>query len=149
VDQIMVTRGMVPASPGTVHWSIGPLVRNDTLAAALLDGPYAQQALVPATPWLDARAPEAPTAAAERAASAVLVGWAHPEPDDVFLWVVHFRVGDAWRWRILPGSARSVTLADLSAARIVEVAVTAVDRVGNESRPTYLSLSPDPGSRQP
>ena len=157
VDQILVTRGMVPSSPGTVHWSIGPLVRNDTLAAALLAGPYAGQALVPATPWLDAHPPEAPTAAAERTAKAVLVGWAHPEPDDVFLWVVYYRVGDAWRWRILPGSARSVTLADPPSTapagapagggavaptpRIVEVAISAVDRVGNESPLTYLTLS--------
>ncbi|NJD19767.1 MAG: hypothetical protein FIA95_10870 [Gemmatimonadetes bacterium] len=166
VDQIMVTRGMIPASPGTVHWSIGPLVRNDTLAAALLEGPYAQQALVPSSPWLDARPPEAPTAAAERAGNAVLVGWTHPDPDDVFLWVVYYRVADTWRWRILPGGERSVTLTDPAgaepgaagdgpagssapASRIVEVAISAVDRVGNESPPTYLSLSSATGARQP
>ncbi|HSW29889.1 MAG TPA: family 10 glycosylhydrolase [Longimicrobiales bacterium] len=162
VDQIMVTRGMLPDDPGTVHWSIGPLVRSDTLAAALLGGPYAEQALVPATPWLDARAPEAPTVAAERSGDVILAGWAHPKPTDVFLWVAYYRVGDAWRWRILPAGERSVTLADPPAAaaapggaaqaprpRITEIAVSAVDRVGNESRPTYLTVSSDPGSRQP
>jgi len=154
VNQVMITRGMLPEDPGTVHWSIGSLVRSDTLATALLQGPYARQALVPASRWMDARAPAPPSVAAEWAGANLLVGWAHPDPDDVFCWVVYYRVGDAWSWRILPRQARQATLAlppDTTAAagaepigdaaRIVEVAVSAADRVGNESRPTFWRTS--------
>ena len=52
IDQIMVTRGMVPDSPGVVHWSIGSMVSNPMLAEALAEGPYREPALVPSSPWL-------------------------------------------------------------------------------------------------
>jgi uncharacterized lipoprotein YddW (UPF0748 family) len=138
VDQIMVTRGMLADDPGTVHWSIGSLARSDTLATAVLEGPYLEQALVPASPWLDARPPAPPSVAAERAGATLLVGWAHPDPGDVFLWVVYFRVGDEWSWRILPGTERQATLG----AGISEIAVSAVDRSGNESRLTFWGVTP-------
>ena len=133
VDQIMVTRGMLPDDPGTVHWSVGPLARSDTLATTLLDGPYLPQALVPASPWLDARPPAPPSVAAEWAGADLLIGWAHPDPGDVFTWVVYFRGDDAWSWRILPRHERQATLE----APVTEIAISAVDRSGNESRPTF------------
>jgi hypothetical protein len=98
VDQILVTRGRLPDGPGNVHWSIGSLARSDTLATAVLDGPYLRQALVPASPWLDARTPAAPSVSAEPSVPGV--------PD------------------------RGAT----------EVAVSAVDRVGNESRLAFWRM---------
>ena len=58
VSQIMITRGMLPRSPGIIHWSIGPLVRDTSLADALLEGPYARQALIPNSPWLNSKLPK-------------------------------------------------------------------------------------------
>ena len=130
VDQIMVTRGMVPGSPGNVHWSIGPLVRNDSLGAALLAGPYATPALVPASPWLDRRAPAPPTVTVQATTGGAVANWEHPDPNDVFRWVVRFRSGEAWSVRILPGKERHLVLD----GPVAEVAVSAVDRVGNEGR---------------
>jgi hypothetical protein len=54
VNQIMITRGMLPDSKGAVHWSIGPLIKHPDLSKALLAGPYKNPALVPSSPWLDA-----------------------------------------------------------------------------------------------
>jgi uncharacterized lipoprotein YddW (UPF0748 family) len=149
VDQIMVTRGMIPEGPGNVHWSIGPLVRSDTLAAAVVEGPYARDALVPPSPWLDSRPPAAPTVVMDSSGADVVVRWEHPDPLDVFRWVVYFRADEAWSYRILPANERQLTLglpggdpaaapgaAPRPAPRITEVAVSAVDRVGNESRAT-------------
>ena len=81
-----------------MHWSIGSLARSDTLAAAVLEGPYTQEALVPASPWLDARPPAAPSVSVEPSVPGV--------PD------------------------RGAT----------EVAVSAVDRVGNESRLAFWRM---------
>ena len=131
-DQIMVTRGMLPGAPGNVHWSIGPLVQNDTLATTLRQGPYARQALVPPSPWLDGRPPAAPEITVAPSGGELQVRWTHPTPTDVSLWVVNVRTGDAWSHRILPAGERSVSL---PAEGITEVAVSAVDRVGNESHP--------------
>jgi uncharacterized lipoprotein YddW (UPF0748 family) len=63
VDQILITRDQA-GSTGHVHFSMrafqpGVPVR-DTLAARLAAEVYAEPALVPASPWLDATAPAAP-----------------------------------------------------------------------------------------
>jgi uncharacterized lipoprotein YddW (UPF0748 family) len=52
-NQVMISRGMLPQSKGIVHWSISSLTNNPNLMAAILKGPYAKQALVPASRWLD------------------------------------------------------------------------------------------------
>ncbi len=52
---------MLPKSSGEVHWSIGSLTKDSLLANAVVEGPYKKQALVPASPWLDNKAPEAAT----------------------------------------------------------------------------------------
>src|SRR5690606_17465245 len=57
LSQIMITRGMLPQSAGAVHWNLSAVMRNPALAEALLEGPYRNDALVPASPWLDRTAP--------------------------------------------------------------------------------------------
>jgi uncharacterized lipoprotein YddW (UPF0748 family) len=52
VNQIMITRGMLPQSSGTVHWSISGITRYAALADTLIKGPYKQQALVPVLGWI-------------------------------------------------------------------------------------------------
>jgi len=119
-------RGMVADAPGNVHWSIGALARSDTLAAAVLEGPYLRQALVPASPLARRAPPRGATVAVEQSAAGVLVRWEHPDPGDVFRWVVHFRVDDEWSYRILSRAERQVALD----ARPPRSRSRAVDRVG-------------------
>jgi uncharacterized lipoprotein YddW (UPF0748 family) len=64
INQVMVTRGMVPAYPGNIFFSMKTLLRNTgELATKLAEGPYQKPALVPPMPWLDDKAPEAPRSA--------------------------------------------------------------------------------------
>jgi uncharacterized lipoprotein YddW (UPF0748 family) len=157
VNQIMITRGMVPSGPGNVHWSIGPLIDNEDLAGALAAGPYGQEALVPASPWLDSEAPAPPEVSVAKEGNEIAVTWEHPSPQDVFLWVVYLRTSEDWSYRILPWFSRSIIL-DPDALDdgwgsvalgvsgdgprgdqpSVEVAVSAVDRTGNESRSVFM-----------
>jgi uncharacterized lipoprotein YddW (UPF0748 family) len=60
LSQIMITRGMIPQSPGVVHWNISSVMRNPNLTRTLIEGPYKPDALVPPSPWLDNTAPAAP-----------------------------------------------------------------------------------------
>ncbi len=142
-NQIMVTRGMLPASKGIVHWSISSLTRHPLLASGLADGPYRQQALVPASPWLGDDGPVAPTVMLENRETEVDVSWRHPSSDDVFKWVVYYRFGEAWDYAIMESHTRELKLpryAADGATKLVEVVVTAVDRLGNESeKVTYLT----------
>jgi uncharacterized lipoprotein YddW (UPF0748 family) len=141
INQIMITRGMVPGGPGNVHWSIGPLVDREALAQGLRDGPYATDALVPASPWLDDEAPEEPVVEVAVEEARVRVSWTHPEAEEVFRWVVYHRLGEVWDFQILNRNELSAELPLRGPASesqepptLSAVAVAAVDRTGNRSR---------------
>jgi len=153
VNQIMVTRGLLPESPGVIHWSIGPLVNSPGLVKAVADGPYRRPALVPAMPWLDARAPAAPTVTTKTADGNLHISWTHPDPSDVGRTVVYYRYGSQWNQNIhgnnvtkdeIPAFIVNRTLlsrtrrenvksADQAFQKLDSIAVSAVDRFGNES----------------
>ena len=154
LNQIMIARGMLPESPGVIHWSIGSLVHNPELIEAIHAGPYKKPALVPSSPWLGKKAPVPPEVSARAVGDRVAIGWSHEEEQDVFRWVVYYRSGDTWEYTIAGRPDRSVSIPrftiDMAAPDraggadsiktveqvllpVTEVAVTAVDRIGNES----------------
>jgi uncharacterized lipoprotein YddW (UPF0748 family) len=137
-SQIMITRGMVPESKGVVHWSIGSLTKNPNMTKALRTGPYAQQALVPASPWLDNKAPQAPVFTATPSGNSVEVNWTHPDANDVFHYVIYYSYGGSYNYVIVNKNARSFRIEPPPGQVKIQivirkVAVTAVDRNGNES----------------
>src|SRR5699024_5897428 len=89
LNQIMITRGMLPNSKGTIHWSIGPLMKNESLSEALLEGPYRDEALVPPSPWLNNTPPQQPTIkVAKKEKDNLTLQWSHPNEKEVFKWVL-------------------------------------------------------------
>jgi len=142
INQIMIDRGMQPNSSGVVHWSIASLTRNPRLATALVDGPYKKPALVPASPWLDADAPQAPRVSLTQQANAVRVSWSHTNGNDVFRWVVYYQYGHTWAYMILNQPDHSLELNMQEGPHTLQrVAVSAVDRTGNESMATEALLN--------
>lgn len=139
LNQIMISRGMLPQSPGVVHWSIGPLLKNPQLSKAIAEGPYLKPALVPASPWLDDLEPKAPVAVPEVQGDTLKVTWVPADGEDAFRYVVYFRYGKDWKYKIMNRKDNLVELPlyleDSSAAntKLAAIAVTAVDRTGNES----------------
>src|SRR5690606_1530145 len=57
----MIARALLQPSPGVIHWSIGPLQKNDSLAPQILSGPYRSPALAPPSPWLSGKRPGTPS----------------------------------------------------------------------------------------
>jgi beta-glucosidase-like glycosyl hydrolase/uncharacterized lipoprotein YddW (UPF0748 family) len=138
VRQILVARGH-PGAGGHVHFSARSLLADpDGLIAALGSTAYRSPALPPATPWLDRSAPARPRATLEagtepgtgllrlRAGDAEAPRW----------WVVRARYGAEWTADVLPGGRTTAGLA--GPAPLQEVAVSAVDRVGNEGPLQHL-----------
>lgn len=142
LSQIMIDRGMVPESKGVIHWSISSVIKNPALATALTEGPYKREALVPPSPWLDPTAPEPPSTGADAAGDSLRIRWSHAHSEDVFHWVLYYRYGSRWEYCILNRNERSFTLARSAAfgngspQPLTGLALTAVDRVGNESEKT-------------
>lgn len=137
LNQIMITRGIVPASKGAVHWSISSATKNPALSKALLESAYKNEAIVPPSPWLDNKAPEPPLVSIEKN-DKVVISWNHPDEKDVFRWVVYYQYGNNRSYTILNRNDRTFsispdTLINKSKVLLKQIAVTAVDRTGNES----------------
>lgn len=145
-NQIMITRGMLPKSPGTVHWSIGPLIKYPELAKALVEGPYKKKSLVPASPWLNDKAPKVPNVNQNVINDQLELSWEHSADEDIFRWVVYFKYKDGgWDYKILESDARAFSLQNMVGEKKVTletVGVTAVNRTGNESEFVQLIINP-------
>ncbi|MFN2337136.1 MAG: family 10 glycosylhydrolase, partial [Bacteroidales bacterium] len=160
VNQIMITRGLLPESPGVVHWSIGPLVRTPGLANAVAEGPYRRQALVPPSPWLDEKAPAVPMMTTTADKDDLRLSWTHPDPSDVGRWVVYYKYGSHWNQNIHGNTVTSDPIpaftlnraflgrTDREKIKAIEqvlipldsIAMSAVDRFGNESALTKIAV---------
>ncbi len=134
INQIMISRGITSKSPGVIHWSISQVTKNPAMAKALLEGPYKQPALVPASPWLDNTAPAEPSLKLQQQTDSVLIEWTHKDEKDVFKWVLYYQYGNRKDYKILTAVQRTIKLPlQQSKARLNNVSITAVDRTGNES----------------
>ena len=142
VNQIMLTRGMVPDSKGTIHWSIGPLLKYPNIAAGILDGPYKIPALVPESPWLNPVLPAAPEVKVEIVDNSVKVNW-FPADKETFRWVVYYKYNDTWNYKILNKDERSTAFSQFlndKKDKLTHVGVTAIDRTGNQSSFSEVEL---------
>ncbi len=136
INQIMITRGMVSKSPGTVHWSIAPLIDSPELIKAIAEGPYKKQALVPKSSWLHKKKPKKPTLNYSIQNDSLLVTWNHKNLDQIANWVVHFKHDSKWSYNIFGRSINSqkipLTIED-SKKELKAFAISAIDKFGNES----------------
>ena len=96
---------------------------------------YNVPALVPASPWLGARAPGRPSVRLVRdtVTGDMLVKLGPTRSDRVWLWTVRALGPSGWTSEVLPGWLRSHRLPDAASTRVV---VTAVSRTGVESAAT-------------
>ncbi len=147
LDQISITR-LQNGATGNVHFSARVFMQNrDSIVERLLAGPYAGPALVPPSPWLDSIPPRAPRASLRRDAAtrATVVDFVPGSQEKVWRWVVRSRYGPDWTTVLLPGIQETYMFAPSTAAAPPdEVVVSAVDRLGNESRPTIAKVGPRP-----
>ncbi|NQT62848.1 MAG: family 10 glycosylhydrolase [Candidatus Marinimicrobia bacterium] len=148
-SQIMITRGMVPNGPGNVHFSMKALQRNyGGISDILLKGPYTQPALIPTSPWLDNHLPAAPLVEIEPKDGNVHINWFHEDVADVNQWVVYFQRGQHWDYKILTSDKEAYVLPlvirsedGMTAPQVLDtIAVTSVDRLGNESEKVYIPV---------
>lgn len=150
-NQIMITRGMLPKSSGVIHWSISSDVKNPNMAKMLINGPYANQALVPASPWMNSKLPAAPSVNFQQNGDSIIVSWKHKNPTSIFRWVVYYQYGSSKGYKIMNHGDRSLVLpAHNGIKKLAYAAVAAVDRTSNESsrseiRPNVLAIIPRSG----
>lgn len=106
-------------------------VRNNLggFATALASGLYANGAIPPASPWLDATAPASPSLTVATGASALTATMTAGSPD-TWWFLLRWRTNGTWRQRLVPTAQRVV---DIPAANVDGIVLTAIDRAGNAS----------------
>jgi uncharacterized lipoprotein YddW (UPF0748 family) len=138
VSQVALSRTRAGVN-GHVHFSVVALMENrkgvgDQLKANV----YQSAALTPATPWLGADLPAAPTVLVRRHPGAISLTLKAapikaPAPANYAIWS---RYGREWRFAMVPAAAAPSAwsaLDDASAGTASAIVVSAVDRLGNES----------------
>ena len=133
LNQIAMTRAQ-PGASGNILFSMKALMHDDPLPIALISGPYKEKALIPASPWLDSVPPAPPAIRIRRddATNHVSIDIIPRGSEAAAVWLVRVHAPAGWSYDIIPGSVRSYTIpGDLSTAADM-VAVSAVDRTGNE-----------------
>ncbi len=147
LDQISITRAQHGAT-GNVYFSMRSFMfGRDSLPEKLVAGPYASKTLVPASTWLDSIPPLSPIVRVGRdaATGASTVSLQPQGAEPTWLWLVRTRVGTDWTTEVLPGLQRFYMLPRIAGGVMAdEIAVSAVDRYGNESAPVMLGLMTAP-----
>lgn len=144
VRQIAATRAtnLGPGGgSGNILFSMIALTQNRRgLADALLAGPYAQPALVPASPWLATAPngtviplPSAPAiAGVTERDNQVIVTIAPPPPTSARM-LIQGRYGTAWRWVTVPATQLELPLAPSTRdGELNAIAISCLDAAGRE-----------------
>jgi uncharacterized lipoprotein YddW (UPF0748 family) len=139
VNQVVRTRKQAGAT-GNVHFSMKSLLQDWAgVGSSLLRGPYAEQALIPASPWLSEEPPAVPAVEAENDVDTndLVVSWRPRSREKPFQWVVQTMRNGEWQTQILPGQIQSLRLRGVD-GQVDQVSVSAVDRCGNQSKPAGI-----------
>jgi uncharacterized lipoprotein YddW (UPF0748 family) len=119
---------------GHVHFSMVALLQDRHGISTLLQtAAYAQAALVPTSPWLDAVAPRAPKLKALSAGKIMITPAAGKPVANYAIWREREK---AWEFSIQPASAPLVEARGAEA-----LVVSSIDRLGNESARVTLRLN--------
>jgi uncharacterized lipoprotein YddW (UPF0748 family) len=130
LEQVALTRTR-PAAGGHIHFSMAALMQDrDRLATLLQFGPYAEPALVPATPWLESEPPPPPSLLPAPGRVRIDV------PQAPARWAVWRRIDGRWRFAVQAAAERSID--PKGADRVV---VSAVGRTGQISERRFLRLT--------
>ena len=133
-----------PASAGEIFYHLRNLLDNHALTD-VVRAEYPQPALVPASPWLDSTPPDKPKLTIVESRAGLRVEWAASGGKPAWLWILQFRINGVWTTEILPANQTAWTFPDFKPDLI---AVSAVDRVENESEPATLKKTTLPSVRQ-
>ncbi len=145
INQISLTRQQ-SGSAGHIHFRQRWLQEDlGNIATALRTSAYRGPVLVPPTPWLGSEAPPRPRVRFEvtgdNAEGRLHINSSGTE--DLRLWALYSRHRDGWRLhQVVPAYQRAEAVMRIppTSTGISHLAVTAVDRLGNESEPAAVRL---------
>jgi hypothetical protein len=134
IDEIDTTRARAADTSGVghIHYNMSALMKDPDSLNEKLATLYAAPALVPATPWLGAKAPARPTISLgkDAATGENVITLTPVKGTTPWLWTVRTLANGAWTSEVLPGWLRTHRL---PVGTVDRVYVTTVSRTGVES----------------
>ena len=132
--QIKLTRRS-PLTLGVIQFSLKSL-RNDLggIQKTLREGVYAEDALIPRSPWIRTARLLPPKVKIRRGERFVGAEWEERGRKKAFWFVVYVEDAGGWHYSVLPAAEKSISLP--TERNVRKVMVTSVDRLGNESPPS-------------
>jgi len=123
LNQIKLVR-QAPGEGGVALFSMKSLLQDRRgLATTLAEGLFREPALVPASPWLGDKAPEAPSLVEANGILTARPGTGEPPA----CWAVQTRRGDTWTTRVFPAPREAMTFMSKDVDTVV---VTPISRTG-------------------
>jgi uncharacterized lipoprotein YddW (UPF0748 family) len=132
--QIQILREQ-SVNSGEIHFHLRSILENRALTDAVRAA-YAQPALVPASPWLDAAPPVKPQLTVATEKNSTRASWEISGGEQIRWWLLQFRTNAIWTTEIFSANQTSRVFENSSPDVI---SIRAVDRLGNMSAPTVLS----------
>lgn len=133
-NQIEISRKVLKNDAGEIHWSIAGLTKNPGMLPTLKNGPYAEKALTPKSPWIKAVPLQTPTLFVTDNGSFAQTSWSTKNAADVFQWVLFTQYNGVWDTEILTLDTLSKDIPKFKdGKKLSGVAIKAIDRLGNES----------------
>jgi uncharacterized lipoprotein YddW (UPF0748 family) len=134
IRQIELSRSIGTHSDGHIHWSVKGLMSNLGGINPKLVKLYAEPAALPAMPWLNSARPDTPAASMEQRGDQTLVTWRSSPATRM---IIQTRAGSVWFTHAVAARGKTSMFLPPSDA----IAVSALDRYGNISKPLILSAS--------
>jgi len=141
VNQIMINRGFLSTSPGTVFWNVTALEGSQLMSDVITKGVFQHQALIPETPWLDASVIAAVKVDVKYDGDDVHLTWTHPDSDQVSELLVYLKYAQQWHYHIYSSDESTFSVAASYGQRPLEaMKIIAIDRLGNQSAEIELLM---------
>jgi hypothetical protein len=136
INEIMISRAMLKQSPGVIHWSIGPLIKNDSLVEQIFSGPYNQPALIPPSRWLSNKLPMPPSILKNGQVLKI------ESKSEFKMVVIYYRHQSIWTHKIIACDYSEINLSLLESLspESGQILISIVDRYGNESQPKRFNF---------
>jgi uncharacterized lipoprotein YddW (UPF0748 family) len=127
-------------SPGHIHFRMGALFADDNRLAMTLRDAYQERALVPAFPWLGAKAPAAPAVTVVATDGPASFTVKPGDSTSVRWWLVQTRGRDGvWSMTLRPAGEGNLLASAFGTSDPDEIAVTALSQTGVASEPTIVT----------
>jgi len=144
VSQIRLTRQQAGAS-GDIHYSMKALMANrGEISDRLAKEVYSKPALIPASPWLNASAPDKPKIDIIFGNNETKISWQPTSSAKVWLWVLQKKTGGEWSTEIFPVEKNSLSIKSGASTTppLEALALTALNRYGNASPTALFKMKP-------